>query len=345
MKPINFLNNNFIKFTILIISVLFFTACEKDEQADSTITIGTCEVMDIVNTTGEILARIINTDIVRNDIIAEAIETKGAGENIRELLTNKLDCGLTNDISAVIAYNGDKTYAKYPNHSDLRSMCSFFTESIVFIVRENSRIKNFKDIIGKKIAITAAEEASIGDIAKYMLQFYNIKEKDFTRLTYGLEKSVLALDKGEIDGFLFVTSQPSPYLLGLTNTKGVKCRFVQFSKELMSYLKTKIPSLTYTKIPADMYPNSINQKDITTLGCHVLLLTMKEMKDDIVYYLTKEICTYFPEYESVHPSFEEVTKKSMAEHLTLPVHPGALKYYKEIGIAKYIPKDLLPKSK
>ena len=109
----------------------------------------------------------------------------------------------------------------------------------------------------------------------------------------------------------------------------------------MKFLKTKYPSLTYVKIPAEMYPDSINQTEITTLGTRALLLTMKEMDFDTVYYLTKEICTYFSAYESVHPAYKEVTLESMAKFLTLPVHPGALKYYKEAGLEKYIPKELL----
>jgi len=80
-----------------------------------------------------------------------------------------------------------------------------------------------------------------------------------------------------------------------------------FSKELMKFIKTKYPSMTYIKIPADMYPNSVNNTEITTLGSRVLLLTTKDMDNETVYYLTKEICTYFPDFESVNSAFIEVT--------------------------------------
>ena len=129
--------------------------------------------------------------------------------------------------------------------------------------------------------------------------------------------------------------------MGLTNSKKVQCRFVQFSKKLIESLQKKYPSLTNIKIPAEMYPNSINQKEITTLGSRTLLITTEEMNADVVYYMTKEICQYFSEYKSVHPAYEHITQKSMAENLTIPVHPGALKYYEEAGLAKYIPKQLL----
>ena len=329
--------------SILLCITLFsfaITSCKKNHGKSEKIKIGTAEVMDLLNPTGRILARIINADVSRNDITATAITTGGVGENARMLLNGSLDCALVNDLIAVMAYRDDGSFTKFKNNKSLRSMCSFFTEDIIFVVNPESGIKNFKDIKGKKIGIVAAGSASIGDICEYILKYYKIKDDDFTRLPYNFAKSVEEFEAGNLDGFLYITAQPNPYLTGLTNSKKVKCEFIPFSKDLMEYIKSKYPNLTYVKIPADMYLNSINQEPVTTLGTQALLIATTKMDDDTAYYITKEICTYFTAFESVHPSFEKVTPKTMVQSLEIPVHPGSLKYYREAGLINLIPQNL-----
>ena len=206
--------NKFYKNIIIVLSIsifflFFLNGCgNKQKNKPTTILIGTSEIMDLFNPTGEIISRIINTDIVRNDIVAKVVETSGSGENIRLVLEDKLSCGLSNDIPAVMAYKGEQGYGKYPNHNQLRSICSFYCDSIIFIVNANSDIKSFADIKGKKIGLAESGYASIGDISKYILKYYNIKEDDFIRLPYGLEKSVTELELGKIDGF-FICNRPA----------------------------------------------------------------------------------------------------------------------------------------
>jgi uncharacterized protein len=348
MKTIKILfhRHTIILLVILTGFMLFIEGCRKNkDNPESCIKIGIGEVMDLFNPTGKILTRIINTDISRNEVIAKDFTTSGSGYNIHKLLDDTFDCALVNDIPAVMAFQGEGHYSDFKNHNSLRSLCSFFSDSVIFIVNTKSGIESFADIKGKKIAIAEEGTAAIGDLSKFMFKFYNIKPNDFTRLPYNLEKSVEELEKGNLDGFLYFTALPNPYLIGLSHSDKIKYKFVQLNADLMKFLKKKYPSLGYVTIPADgEYADTGNESEITTLGSRVLLLATTNMSNDIAYYLTNEICTYFPIYEKVHPAYQGITPESMAKDLTLPVHPGALKYYKEAGLAKYIPKDLLPDS-
>ena len=242
-----------------------------------------------------------------------------------------------------MAFRGEGLYENIKNHTKLRSLSSFFCDSIIFVVNTNSGIKSFADIKGKKIAIPKVGTSASGDVCEYILNFYKIKPNEFTKLPYDMRKSVEELENDKLDGFLYFTALPNPYLIGLSHSKNVKFEFIQFSKGLMKSLKEKYPSLTYIKIPADgKYTETANKTEITTLGSRALLLTTTDMNNNIAYYLTKEICKHFSEYEKVHPLYKDITPESMAKNLTLPVHPGAYRYYKEAGLAKYIPEKLLP---
>jgi uncharacterized protein len=329
-------------FLIISIFLIFISACSKENEEQQNVTIGSAEIMDLFNPTVNILVRIINIHHRTHDIHAVAKTTAGSGENIRELFNNKLDLALINDIPAIIAYKGLPPYNKYPKHNKLRSICSFFCDSLVFVVNKDSGINSFKDIKGKKIAIASTESAAIGHVSKYLFDSLKINPNNFKRYPYGLEKSIVELEKGNIDGFMFMTAQPNPYLTGITNSQKIKCKFISINDKQLSLLEKKYPDLIKTKITNKMYPNSANNGDITTIGSKALLLTMEGFNKDVIYNITKEIVENFSAFNSVHSSFEKITPESMAENLTLPVHPGAYKYYKEAGLAKYIPKDLLP---
>jgi uncharacterized protein len=337
------MKKTFIILLILIsFSFIFLPACSKKNEDRQNVTIGGGEIMDLFNPAVNILARIINIKHRTHGIYADAVTTAGSGENIRGLFDKKLDLALVNDIPSILAYKGKGIYSNYPNHNKLRSVCSFFCDSLVFIVNEKSGISSFNDIKGKKIAIASSGSAAIGDISRYMLEFLKINPHDFKRYPYGLEKSIMELEKGNIDGFMFMLAQPNPYITAITNSQKIKCRFISINDKQLKILKSKYPSLIETKITKKMYPNSANKEDITTIGSRALLLTIEGFNQEVIYNITKEIVENFSAFNSVHSSFQKITPKSMAANLTLPVHSGALKYYKKAGLAKYIPKNLIP---
>jgi TRAP transporter TAXI family solute receptor len=71
---------------------------------------------------------------------------------------------------------------------------------------------------------------------------------------------------------------------------------------------------------------------VSTLGVKATLITSAAVPDDVVYRLTKEIFTNLDHFRKLVPAHWELTKKNMLEGLTAPVHPGAMRYYREAGL-------------
>jgi hypothetical protein len=61
-------------------------------------------------------------------------------------------------------------------------------------------------------------------------------------------------------------------------------------------------------------------------------VTSAQVPDEVVYAITKEVFDNFDEFKKLHPAYAGLTKESMLEGLSAPIHPGAMKYYKEVGL-------------
>ena len=85
-------------------------------------------------------------------------------------------------------------------------------------------------------------------------------------------------------------------------------------------------------IPVAPYPGVVNKADVSSFGVKATLCTSADTPEDIVYYITKEVFENLNSFKDLHPAFEALTAESMLHGLSAPLHPGALKYYKEIGL-------------
>ncbi len=91
-----------------------------------------------------------------------------------------------------------------------------------------------------------------------------------------------------------------------------------------------------TTIDMTQYPDATNSKDgkVETLGMLATLVTSSDVPDDVVYAITKEVMENLDAFKKLHPALGALTKKTMLEGLTAPIHNGAMRYYKEAGLIK-----------
>jgi TRAP transporter TAXI family solute receptor len=80
------------------------------------------------------------------------------------------------------------------------------------------------------------------------------------------------------------------------------------------------------------YPGAKNDADVPTFGVKATFVTSAKVPDNVVYAIVKEVFDNFESFKKLHPAYAGLTKKNMLEGLSAPFHPGALKYYKEVGL-------------
>jgi len=99
-------------------------------------------------------------------------------------------------------------------------------------------------------------------------------------------------------------------------------------------LLAKFPYYAPAAIPVKFYPGATNKKDISTFGVKATFVTSAKVPDDVVYAITKEVFENFDRFKKLHPAYEVLTKEGMLQGLSAPIHPGAMRYYKEAGLMK-----------
>ena len=82
------------------------------------------------------------------------------------------------------------------------------------------------------------------------------------------------------------------------------------------------------------YPMASNKKDVNTFAVKATFCTSAKVPDDVVYAITKELFDNLVNFKKLHPAYGVLTKENMLEALSAPIHPGAMKYYKEVGLMK-----------
>jgi TRAP transporter TAXI family solute receptor len=97
-------------------------------------------------------------------------------------------------------------------------------------------------------------------------------------------------------------------------------------------LLEKYPYYALAKIPVAMYDGAENTEDVETFGVKATFVTSAKVPDDVVYAITKEVFDNFEEFKKLHPAYEVLTKESMLEGNSAPYHPGAMRYFKEVGM-------------
>jgi len=101
-------------------------------------------------------------------------------------------------------------------------------------------------------------------------------------------------------------------------------------------LLQKYPYYAKALIPIKLYPGATNTKDVSTFGVKATFVTSAKVPDRVVYAVTKEVFDNFESFKKLHPAYQVLTKQNMLEGMSAPIHPGAMKYYKESGLDKYL---------
>jgi TRAP transporter TAXI family solute receptor len=138
------------------------------------------------------------------------------------------------------------------------------------------------------------------------------------------------LMRGELDAFFYTVGHPTTAIKFAT-VGAKKTLFIPIVN--IDKLLSKYPYYAKSLIPVSLYPQAANAEDVKTFGVKATFVTSAKVPDNVVYAITKEVFENLGSFKSFHPTLKMLTKKNMVKDgLTAPMHSGALRYYKEVGL-------------
>jgi len=260
-----------------------------------------------------------------------AAESTGASvENSRLVGNGDSDMGM---VMGSVGYNATQGKAPFEKKYDLVALFQMYPAPQHLVTTAQSKIKTIADLKGKKVSIDVPG-SGCSTMAKIILEEagFNLA-KDLTIANLSQTESVQALKDGVIDAVFFNFAYPGSAVMDLAATRDVVMVPVeqkladQIIKKHPYYVKIVIPGKTYAKV----------DYDVLCLGDSNVMIANKKMKDDVAYKIVKAIYSNVKEGQyaliNVHPIAAQLTPQN-AVNSPLPLHPGAAKYFKEVGALK-----------
>jgi len=293
------------------------------------IAIGTGGITGVYYPTGGAIAKMVNQKREVYGIRCTVESTGGSVYNVNAIMADDLDFGIVQSDRQYQAIHGLAEWKDKGPQKDLRAVFSIHPESVTLCASVNSGIKTIADLKGKRVnignpgsgqrqnAIDALEAA--GFDWKTDLKTEGVKAAEAPGL----------LQDGRIDAFFYTVGHPSGAIKEAT-AGTTKVRFVQITE--IDNLLEKHPYYAESFVPVKLYPAAMNDKDVPTFGVKATFVTSAKVPDSIVYAVTKAVFDNFEKFKKLHPAYEVLTKERMLEGLSAPIHPGAMKYYREAGL-------------
>ena len=303
------------------------------------VTIGTGAVTGIYYPTGGAISQMVNRKFDEYGIKATVESTSGSVFNVNAVLNADLDFGVVQSDRQYQAYNGLAEWSKSGKQTDLRSVFSVHPESITLIASGRSGIREIKDLKGKRVNLGNPGSGYLQN-SRDVLKAVGLAEDDLsTEYVKAVEAPGLLQDE-RLDAFFYTVGHPNGNIKEATSGR-IKVFIVSIKGQDIDKMLKKYPYYAKSIIPHLFYPYALNTEDIETVGVKTTFVTSKKVNEDIVYAITKEVFENFEDFKSLHPAYEVLTKENMLQGLSAPIHKGALRYYKEVGLDEYIDPKLI----
>jgi TRAP transporter TAXI family solute receptor len=308
-----------------------FSASVPSWADDKIMTIGTGSVNGVYYPAGGAICRLVNRNGKEHGVHCFAESTAGSVNNIQALRDGEINFAIVQSDWQYKAYYGKDIFADQPPYSDLRSVFSLHSEMFTVAVSKRSGIHSFAELKGKRVNIGDGG-SGIREIMSSLMEVYHWKNSVFAS-TEELKPAdaARALCAGKIDAMVFAIGHPNGLIQDITATCGA--RLVAVDGPQVDKLIADNPYYAHAVIPGGMYRG--NPEAIPTFGVKATLITSAATDEETVYQLTKAVFDNFDNFKTLHFVFADLDRERMVSAgLIAPLHPGALRYYREIGLIK-----------
>ena len=264
--------------------------------------------------------------------IQPAVETtKGSAHALRLVNSGELTVGASLLDTVDRAWKGEKEFKE--KLANLRTVMAFIDIGDAFLVRKDSALKSVADLKGKRLGVTSPASKLAMDA---VLQAHGIQASDYSHRFLSYTEQANALRDNNIDaGYMVVHRQDGATMEFMSTVGG---RIIGFdSAEAIKRFESSNPVWREVTLAASTYPGQ--PEPVRVAGRHGLVVASKDTDADLIYTLTKTLLSNPDDLKKIHPaasmiSLEQTRTYQQKGLFVVPLHPGAERYLKEVGVVK-----------
>lgn len=274
---------------------------------------------------GGAMAKIWSSKIKDMSVTAQ---TSGASaENVRLINKKEVELALVQSDTLDFAFNAKEAF-KEPLKG-MSAIAVLYPEIIQVVVRADSPIKSFADLKGKKVGVGAPGSGTEANF-RQLMDIYGLKKEDVNPQYLSFAESAEAFKDKHIDAFIVTAGIPNAGIMDVSTQHAI--RILDIKGPEAEKLVAKYPFLAPAKVPAGTYKGQ--DAEVNTVAVNAVLIAGNHLKEDVVYNLTKALFENQAELASAHAKGKELEMSKAVKGVSIPFHPGAVKYYKEKGAMK-----------
>ena len=314
-------------FVAALLSAVVTACSEIPEIADYSL--GTGASGGVYQDAGRSIARSVNGDREILGFALDDVPSPGSASNIDAVVAGTLDFGIAQADHQFEAYQGLGSWESQGPQSSLRSVLSLYTESVTLLAAADTEIRTISDLAGKRVDIGEPGSGTRLN-AIDALQAAGMDWQSDIRVHEAPSSERLgSFIHGDVDAFFYTVGHPTTEAnLATYSVRGA--RFVEL-EGVDQVLESK-SYYSRSSIPVGLYPRASNLDDVPTFGTRATLVTSADVPDEIVYALVKAVHEKRHTLGNYNEVLDGIQPSDFVSGLTAPLHPGAERFYREVGL-------------
>lgn len=314
----------FSKFAALAAAaIMSVSAASAQDRADwpSELTVGTASQGGVYFVYGNGLAGFLAEELGVN---ASGEVTGGPVQNVTLVQTGDHDIGLVTMGPAFEAWNGESELAPGMEHKDIRALFPMYETPFQGVALRSSGITSVSDLGGKRVGVGPAG----GTPGTYWPRFFDTLGLDVNISNAGAADTAGQLKDGLVDAFVFAAGLPIGAFSQLVAESDVV--LFGFTDEELATIKEGHPEVSEFTIPSGTYTSQ--DEDQSSVAMWNFAIARADMPEDLAYEITKLVMENNDRMLQIHAAAAATLAENVDNNSFLPFHPGAVRYFEEIGI-------------
>ncbi|WMI81439.1 TAXI family TRAP transporter solute-binding subunit [Anaerotignum sp. MB30-C6] len=323
---------------LAVTAMMAFTGCgggsssneDADNGADSAsgaveqLTLGTGGTTGTYYAVGGTMSTVLNNAM--ENVNLKVVSTGASKANILDIDDKVSDIAIVQNDVMYYAFNGTDLFEADGSFDTFSAIAGVYDETCQIIA--STDIKSIEDLKGKRINVGDAG-SGVEFNATQILAAYGIDiNSDITKVNGSFGDAADSIKDGKIDAAFITAGAPTTAVVDLAISKDIN--LLTIDDEHAEALMSEYPFYTKTIIPGGTY--SAVADDVQTLSVRATLITANDVTEDAIYELTKALFENKDALANSNAKFEELDPNAATQGISVPFHPGAEKYFKEIGV-------------